>query len=92
MPFMTILLLLFAVFCGVATFIENDFGTETAWAAIYNAKWFEIIQILLGANLVYNIVKYKLYKKDKLPSLVFHAGMLFILLGAGLTRYFGYEG
>ena len=92
MQFMTILLLIFAFSCGVATFIENDFGTETAWAAIYNAKWFEVIQILLGINLAYNIVRFKLYKKDKIPSFIFHAGMLFILLGSGLTRYAGYEG
>lgn len=92
MPFMTILLLLFAFFCGIATFIENDFGTETAWAAVYNARWFEIIQILLGVNLTYNIIRFKLYKKEKLPAFLFHVGLLFILLGSGLTRYLGYEG
>ena len=31
----------FAVSIGVATFIENDFGTQTAKAVVYNARWFE---------------------------------------------------
>jgi len=32
-----ILMVLFGLFCGVATFIENDFGVETSWALIYTA-------------------------------------------------------
>ncbi|MFV0482346.1 MAG: cytochrome c biogenesis protein CcsA [Campylobacteraceae bacterium] len=92
MPAMAVMLLIFALSCAVATFIENDFGTETAWAVVYNAWWFELIQVLLGVNLIYNIIRFKLYKKEKLPSFIFHFGMILILLGAGLTRYFGYEG
>ncbi len=86
------LLLIFAVACGVATFIENDFGTETAWGIVYGTLWFGAIQLLLGINLAYNIVRYKLYRKDKLPILVFHVGFLFILIGSIVTRYIGYEG
>ena len=33
--------LLFFVAIGYATFIENDFGTQTAKALVYNATWFE---------------------------------------------------
>jgi len=92
MPVMAVLLVLFALSCGVATFIENDFGSETAWAVVYTASWFELIQVILGANLLYNILVFKLYKKEKLPALVFHVSFLFILVGSGLTRYMGYEG
>jgi len=38
---MAILFLIFALAMGVATFIENDYGTETAKALVYNAWWFE---------------------------------------------------
>ena len=48
MRFMAFLLLLFFVAIGYATFIENDFGTQTAKALIYNAKWFEIVIVLLS--------------------------------------------
>ncbi|MBE0496439.1 MAG: cytochrome c biogenesis protein ResB, partial [Campylobacterales bacterium] len=92
MPTMVFLLLLFAFACGTATFIENDFGTESAWALIYASWWFALIQLWLGLGLLYSAFAYKLLKKEKLPSLVFHASFLFILLGAGLTRYYGFEG
>ncbi|MDR1555280.1 MAG: cytochrome c biogenesis protein CcsA [Campylobacteraceae bacterium] len=92
MPVMAVLLIIFALSCAVATFIENDFGTQTAWAVIYASWWFEFIQVLLGINLFYNILYFKLYKKEKLPAFIFHISLLFILVGAGLTRYLGYEG
>ena len=92
METMVVLSIVFAVACAVATFIENDFGTETAWAVVYKAKWFELIQLILGINLFGNIFRFKLYKKEKLPAFIFHIGFLFILVGAGVTRYIGYEG
>ncbi len=87
-----VLFLIFAASCAIATFIENDFGTETAWGLVYGTLWFGAIQLLLGINLAYNILRYKLYKKDKLPIFTFHVGFLFILLGSIMTRYIGYEG
>ena len=89
---MLFLTFVFAFASGLATFIENDYGTTTAWAEVYGTKWFEWIQILLAINLLGNILKFKMYKKDKLPAFIFHIGFLFILLGAGVTRYIGYEG
>ena len=89
---MIILVLVFAFSIGAATFIENDFGTETAWALVYGTKWFEILWILLAINLVANIFKYRMWKPKKLPALMFHISFLLIFLGAALTRYFGYEG
>ena len=87
-----ILLVLFGIVSGVATFIENDFGVETSWALVYTAWWFELIQVLLALILINNIIKYKMYKRDKLPSFLFHLGFIFILIGSGVTRYMGFEG
>jgi len=87
-----ILLFAFGIFSGVATFIENDFGVETSWALIYTSWWFELIQIALGVLLLYNINHYKLYTLDKLPSFLFHISFVFILIGSGITRYYGFEG
>ncbi len=92
MRIMVILILLFAVGSAVATFIENDYGSETAKALVYSAKWFEVIMILLGISLVVNIIRFKLWRKEKLTSLLFHSSLIFILLGAGITRYIGFEG
>ncbi|KKK77861.1 hypothetical protein LCGC14_2849320, partial [marine sediment metagenome] len=40
-----------AISIAVATFIENDFGAETARAHIYNATWFEALFVLAAINL-----------------------------------------
>ena len=58
-------LLSFIIFIaiGYATFIENDFGTQTAKALVYNATWFEILIIVLTLNMIGNINRYKLWKK-----------------------------
>ncbi|WP_200762404.1 cytochrome c biogenesis protein [Nitrosophilus alvini] len=87
-----IMMFLFAFSIGLATFIENDFGTETAKAEVYNALWFEILMILLAINLVYNIYRFKLYRKDKWLIGLFHAAFIVILIGAAVTRYISYEG
>ncbi|MBL4724045.1 MAG: cytochrome c biogenesis protein CcsA [Lutibacter sp.] len=89
---MAVLFIVFALAMGVATFIENDHGTETAKALVYNAWWFEAIMILFALNFFGNIFKYKLFRKEKLVVLVFHLSFFLILIGAGITRYISYEG
>lgn len=92
MKTMLLLTFIFAVASAVATFIENDYGTETAWAVVYGTRWFEIVMILLAINLTGNIFRYRLYRREKWPALIFHTGFLIILLGAAASRYMGYEG
>ena len=86
------LLIVFALALAAATFIENSYGSEAARAIVYNSWWLEVILILLAANMIANVIKYKLYKKKKLTLGIFHVAFLLILLGAGVTRYFGREG
>lgn len=92
MELMIILTIIFGVASAMGTFIENDHGTETAWAVIYTTKWFEMVQILLAINLIGNMFKYKMFKKEKLPQVLFHSGFIVVLIGAAVTRYIGYEG
>jgi hypothetical protein len=92
MKTMALLMLVFAVAIGVATFIENDFGTQTAKAEVYNARWFEVLLALLSANLAINILNFKMYRKDKALVLMFHISFFIVLIGAAITRYAGYEG
>lgn len=87
-----ILFIVFAAAMGIATFIENDFGTQTAKKLIYNAWWFEAIMIFFAINFFGNIFRYRLYRKEKWSVLFFHIAFLFILIGAGVTRYISYEG
>ena len=92
MKTMAVLMLIFAFSVGYATIIENDYGTMTAKADIYNADWFTVLLFLLTVNLILNIFKYKMYTQKKAPIFIFHIAFLVILLGAGITRYIGFEG
>jgi len=87
----TWLLFLFGVIIGIATFIENDYGTQTAKSLIYNARWFELFLLYFILLLVYNILKYKSYK-NKMSVFIFHMAFVVIAVGALITRYVGYEG
>ena len=87
-----VLLIIFAIGSGAATIIESYYDTKSAWVAVYGASWFALVQVLLGINLAYNIFRYNLLRKEKLPVLIFHVSFLFMLLGAAMTRYLGFEG
>lgn len=89
---MGMLFILFAVAMAVATFLGNDFGSAAAYSMVYNTGWFELILLLLAVNLVGRIIITKLYKKDKLPVFLFHLSFVVMIIGAGITRYFGWEG
>ncbi|GAB1307701.1 cytochrome c biogenesis protein CcsA [Urechidicola sp. KH5] len=87
-----ILFIVYAAAMGIATFIENDYGTQTAKKLVYNAWWFEAIMVLFVLNFVGNIFRYRLFRKEKLSVLLFHLAFILIILGAGITRYISYEG
>ena len=87
-----ILLVVFAIAMATATFIENDFGTATAWQLIYNALWFELVMLGLCVSFVFNISKYKLWRKQKWPILLFHLSFILVIIGAGVTRYISESG
>ncbi|HFQ61744.1 MAG TPA: cytochrome C biogenesis protein [Epsilonproteobacteria bacterium] len=91
MKMAVLMLFLFGVIIGAGTFIENDYGTQTARALIYKAQWFEIFLAYFVSIVVYNVFKYKTYK-TKLPVFIFHISFLVIAIGALTTRYIGYEG
>jgi cytochrome c-type biogenesis protein CcsB len=86
------LLLAFAASCAVATFVENDHGTQTARALIYNTHWFEALQGLLAVQVAVMMIRFKSYLRPKTPVFALHVSFLLIVLGSALTRYAGYEG
>jgi cytochrome c-type biogenesis protein CcsB len=82
----------FAYAMAVATFIENDFGTTTAKAEVYNATWFVILMGLLGLNLLGNMIRFRMYEQKKFLLLLLHGSFIVILLGAMVTKFIGFEG
>jgi len=89
---MAIIILIFAISIAVATFIENDFGSQTARATVYNSWWFSAMLFVGIVNLTGTIFIKKLYRKEKLSIFIFHLAFLFILCGAAITHYLGFEG
>jgi hypothetical protein len=85
-------MIVFAAAIGIATFIENDYGTSAAQKLIFRARWFEVLLILFGLCLAYNVVKFRMFQQKKWATLIFHLAIIIIIAGAGITRYTGYEG
>jgi cytochrome c-type biogenesis protein CcsB len=87
-----LLLLIFTVGTAAATFIEDKYDTITAKLMVYDARWFEVLLLLLVINFIGNIKTFNLLSKKRLTGFVFHLAFIVIILGAGITRYFGYDG
>jgi cytochrome c-type biogenesis protein CcsB len=85
-------ILVFAAAIGIATFIENDFGTSSAQKVVFKTKWFELLLVLFSITLLVNIKRFRMIQQKKWALLIFHLSMVIIIIGAGVTRYFGYEG
>ena len=90
--FMAVIMIVLAVAMAAATFIENDFGPDTARAIVYGAHWFELLFLLLVINLTGQIVVFRLYRKEKLTVMLFHTAFIVMIIGAAITRYTGYDG
>lgn len=84
------MLFLLGLGAGVATFIESVYDTTSAKIVVYDAAWYEGVMLLLTLSLVGIMYKYKMWKK--LGAFILHLAFVAILIGAALTRYFGYEG
>lgn len=82
----------YALSCAVATFIENDYGTIAARAIVYNSWWFGLLHIYLIIALIASFIYYRSLQRKKYISALFHLSFIIIIVGAGVTRYFGREG
>jgi len=89
---MGVLFIALAASMAAATFIENDFGQEASRAAVYNTWWFELLFLMLTLNLLGQIFIFRLWRREKLTVLLFHAAFIIMVAGAAITRYTGYDG
>jgi len=90
--FMGILFIVFAASMAAATFIENDYGSAASYNFVYDTRWFELILLLLAANMTGQLIIFKLYRRSKLTVMLFHLAFILIIAGAAITRYTGWEG
>ncbi|NBC59028.1 MAG: cytochrome C biogenesis protein [Bacteroidetes bacterium] len=89
---MAMLFIIFALAMAIGTFVENSYTTLTAREWIYNAWWFEVIMAFFVINFLGNIARFKLWRREKWTTLLFHLSFILILVGAFVTRYIGFEG
>ena len=87
---MAILLVILGVGAGVATFIENDYGAETAKALVYSHKWYEAVMVLTMINMLGVMIRVKMWRN--MTKFTLHIAFVVILIGAAMTRYIGFEG
>ncbi|MCI5632088.1 cytochrome c biogenesis protein CcsA [Helicobacter sp.] len=87
-----VLLIAYGSACAVATFVENDFGTPSAKALVYNAAWFDLLHLLLVLNLIGVLLLSRALQRKKYASFLFHSSLVVIFIGAAITRYYGFEG
>ena len=76
-PFMGFLLLVMAFSMGIATFVENSYGTEAAQGLIYKSLWFSLVLVLLAINLAVNFIRHKMYTRQRIASgySIFHLSL-----------------
>lgn len=90
--FTLILLAIYAIVMGCATFYEKNTSTPEVFNAFYHSWWFFGIQFLMCVNFIGLTIKTKLFKQRKWGVLLSHYGFVFILIGAMYTHLFSYEG
>lgn len=91
MPLSIFLMLLYAVSIGWATFVEKDYGSIVAHDVIYASWWFEVLNVWLALSIFGCMIKSARHG-FKVGVHIFHLALVIIVVGAGITRYYGFEG
>lgn len=89
---MAVLFIVYAAAMAAGTFIESAYNTDTARIWVYNTRWFELILFFFLINFIGNIKRYQLHLRKNWATLLLHLSFIFIIIGAGITRYISYEG
>ncbi|WP_400078442.1 cytochrome c biogenesis protein CcsA [Winogradskyella sp. R77965] len=90
-----VLFIVFAAAMATGTLLDRNMDTSPTpytRTLIYNAWWFETIMVIFVINFIGNIGRYRLWRKEKWATLILHLSWILIIVGAGITRYIGYEG
>lgn len=92
MPLAIILLFIYVVSIGSATFVENIYGTVVANDVIYHSCWFYALNIWVLLNILGSMFISIKHSGFKIPFQILHIAFVITIIGAGITRYYGFEG
>ncbi|MBW2578447.1 MAG: cytochrome c biogenesis protein CcsA [Deltaproteobacteria bacterium] len=90
--FTTFLLLGGAVIMTVGTIIESRGSREIAFDAVYGTAWFDLFLFLIGINLIIAVVNRIPIQRAQWPFVLTHFSIVILLLGAWISRTYGFEG
>ncbi len=82
------LVLLFAV----GTFYESAQGRVAAQELIYRSTWMTVLASLLALNIIAVMIDRWPWKKKHIAFLLAHFGIIFVLTGSVITRFYGVDG
>lgn len=88
----SVLFVLLGVLYAIATFIEHIYDTATARLYFYNNPIVYFLLLLGAINLLAVLTQRRYFQFRKTGMLIFHAAFVLILVGAWITRSWGYEG
>jgi len=74
------------------TLYESTFDAKVAQAYVYGAPWFNVWLLLLGSNLLVSALSRWPWKKHHVAFLITHLGIITLLAGSLIGRYWGIEG
>lgn len=87
-----ILLSTLIVMSIVGTLAESKFDADTARTWIYEAPWFHLWLLFLGANLTCSALMRWPWKKYHTGFLLTHLGIITVMIGAVIGQIWGIEG
>src|SRR3981189_623759 len=90
---LAVVLLTMLIIAAIAgTLYESSFDAKVARAYVYGAPWFNLWLVLLAANLVCSALSRWPWRKHHVAFLVTHLGIITLLTGSLIGRFWGIEG
>lgn len=81
-----------AVSCTAALLVEGSHGTEFVQAAVYRSTWFALLALALAVNVGASVVARYPWHRRLTGFVITHAGLILLLAGSLVTRWWGLEG
>ena len=78
--------------CAVGTFYESAWGRKAAQEVIYQSIFMTFLIALLALNIIAVMIDRYPWKKKHIAFLMAHFGILFVIAGALMTRFYGVDG
>ena len=81
-----------AVLTAIGTVVESNYNQEMANKLVYHSWWMITVMVLLSVNLSMVLIDRWPWKKRHLPFILAHIGILTLISGSLLTKFFGVDG